>query len=43
MVKIFKNTAAFVGTVILICMAISAIALTVEFVAWLFDLHYSGM
>lgn len=43
MTRVFKKTAAFVGTILLICVAICAIALTVEFLAWLFDLHYSGM
>ena len=43
MVTLFKNTAAFVGTLILICLAICAIALTGEFIMWICDLHVSTM
>lgn len=39
MTTIFKKTAALVGTLLLICLAICAIALTVEFIMWITDLH----
>lgn len=39
MTRIFKKTAALVGTLLLICVAICAIALTVEFIMWIMDLH----
>jgi len=43
MVKLFKNTAALVGTLILICLAICAAALTVEFIMWIMDLHVGSI
>lgn len=42
MTRIFKKTAAFVGTLLLICLAICAVALTVEFIMWIMDLHMSS-
>jgi len=43
MVTLFKNTAAFVGTLILICLAVCAIAMTGEFIMWLCDLHVKNI
>lgn len=37
--RIFKSTAQFVGTLLLICIAICAAALTIEFIMWICDLH----
>ena len=42
MTRIFKKTAALVGTLLLICLAICAIAVTAEFIMWICDLHMSS-
>lgn len=41
MIRAFKNTAAAFGILVLLLAMIAATALTVEFLSWLFDLHYN--